>query len=296
MKRCPVCNANYPDTAAVCAQDGNPLVPSPEAAKPKSSLGKIFLFGCLGLVALFFVSCGVILYLARPTEEQKKQQEAEHKKFEQEWAATESDFYRKLAMAYQSFPPERARKEATCDDAAVTKASAQPEAGGYSAYPLHVDYDFLAQYAKGMAPADPEHAPGWNWLTGADLRNMRPGKWNGMISARKDGKRNYLVVFRTLRLVKPSIADKPAFHKGVYEAWAAIYDLETGAVIAQGPVGIESSDKVKYRTEHIFIETDQDKVNLQKALDDDFRDQFRDGLKSAVAKLCPPLKIDPDLP
>ena len=301
MKQCPKCRNTYPDEVEFCMHEGERLVPAGTPAAASASPAKKgynkFLLGCGIALALVLGSCvaGMVAIMKSPQfKKQMAEDEARREKERQESEARQKQdgvLARKMMAALRNnFPAPNSRREMTCPIGEVEKVVSE-DAGEskHSTQAWYVDRDFLARFTPEAPPAGGK-PPGWDWLTSAGLRD-----WNGdygyTVVTLNDLKHSYIVVILNQGLRTPQLRDED-FLGGDFRGWAVLFDSDTLAVLGQTEIHLQSSNKVKYERGRFT----QNREGMQKSVDEDFRDQFKDGLKQAMGRMCPKLSVYPSIP
>ncbi len=300
MKRCPQCQNTYPDDVDFCMHEGAQLVPLGEAAPPPTPARKSYtkyLLGCGLLTVLMMGSC-VAIYLLTNSDsfkksmaEQKAKEEKEKQKMAEKAKTDDAEAIKILTALNHNFPSENSRKEMSCPSDEVAKLmdynTGTPH---HDSIALYADNDLLAAFASGR-PIGPAEIPGEPWLSGPELRNWRPGDETAFYSGNL--KHRFVVVFANAVLRQPKVTGEQ-FDGGDFRGWAVLFDTDNSRILAQTAVEAHSTSKVKYKKDR--FSTGVESENIQRAIDEDFRDQFKDGLNQAVKRMCPNIGIDVSLP
>lgn len=302
MKQCPQCRNTYPDDVEFCMHEGARLVPEgappPAAVAPPAKKGRSkFLLGCGIALLVVLGSCvtGMIVIMRSPEfKKQAAEDEARREKERQESAERlKQDVVtsRKMMAALRNnFPSPSSRRETTCTIAEIEKALGEEGGEGQRRKNAwYVDRDFLARFSSDAPPAGGK-APGWDWLTSAGLRDWTPER-GYTVTYLDDLRHSYIVVIQNQSLRTPQLRNED-FLGGEFHGWAALFDSDTLAVLAQTEIQVRSSDKVKYEKGRFTA----NREGMEQAIEEDFRDQFKEGLKKSMERMCPKLSLDPSVP
>jgi len=169
----------------------------------------------------------------------------------------------------------------------------------------YVDYDYLEQFSNPAADPDGDALRGWRFMTEETMLDYRPiDKLKLSLSARETASRMYdertykrfVLVFRAAKRRLPSLSEKAdAFVPGFFDGWAVVFDYQTGQRLCQTPLQFESGDSVSYKSKSRFFSSPADKENMAKAVQEDFKKQFKESAKKALARVSGRLEIFGDL-
>jgi hypothetical protein len=309
MKHCPTCNLTYDDSSAFCAHDATPLISveaasanlTPGAPQRKSRALRYSMIGCGALLLAGLGSCGLLIILAsKPDPEDRK-------KIEEQNRSDMLMVIQRLATIRSNCPEPATLKEAACSDDEIGKLTQRVDDGkmSYLKQTRYVDYDFLEQFSNTAADPDGDALRGWRFMTEEDMLDYRPiDKLKLSFSARDTASRMYdertykrfVVVFRAAKRRLPSLSEKAdAFVPGFFDGWAVVFDYQNGHRLCQTPLQFESGESVSYKPKSRFYSSAADKEIMAKSVQEDFKKQFKESAKQALARVSRELKIFGDL-
>jgi hypothetical protein len=304
MKHCPTCNQDYDDSSAFCARDATPLIsvgappagPAPGAPKQKSKALRYSMIGCGALFLVGLASCGVLILIAsKPDPEGKKRVEEQNR---QDMAMV----IERLLRLRANCPEPATLKEAACSDDEIGKMTEY--VGGQENYlkqVLYIDFDFLEQFTNPAADPDGDALRNWQFMTSKYLRDFRPmeklklsltaSETSNLMYEQRKYKR-FAVLLRASRRQLPTVSQKAdTFVPGFFDGWAVVFDYQSGQRLCQTPLQFESGEAVKYKRGSRFFTSAADRENMTKAIQEDFKIQFKEGAKKALARVSGKLEI-----
>jgi hypothetical protein len=309
MKHCPTCNQDYDDSSAFCARDATPLIsvgaapasPAPGAPQRKSRALRYSMIGCASMLLVGLASCGLLIMLApKPDPDARK-------KIEEQNRGDMLMVIQRLSTLRANYPELATLKEAACSDDEIGKLTQRTGDGKepYDRQARYLDYDFLEQFSN--PAADPEGAAlrGWQFMTEETMLDYRPiDKLKISLSAHETASRmteertskRFVIVFRAAKRQLPSLSLEADFYNsGFFDGWAVVFDYQTGRRLCQTQLQFESGESVSYKRKSGFFNSPSDKETMAKSVQEDFKKQFKESAKKALARVSGKLEIFGDL-
>jgi hypothetical protein len=221
--------------------------------------------------------------------------EDEHRKLEDEARARQAELEAKELIAAYEISLAKIRTDAAkplAEERACAETELDKRLAGRDALKI-VTVDHALLEAAKLDKDDP-----WKFLTSDAVHELLgDGKARDKAEAVKkisEESADLVVVYRSEERAWPVvevdegvISDDFSFDTGVFLGWMMVYDLASGARLCQATVAAENSETVRFREGRFSSK----RAKAEKAVFEDFTDNFKDAATARAKKLSPKIKL-----